>query len=371
MTRDCLILGAGPAGCAAAITLARSGAKPLLIDRHETPGDPLCGGFLSWRTGEQLASLGIDCAQLGAHKVDKLALFTPSGAATVALPRPAFGLSRHALDTAMRAAAMEAGAEFACDTIRKLAPGEATGRARKWRAESLFLASGKEDIRGHSRPRIARDPALGLRIRLPASAQRLALMQGQIELHLFKGGYAGIVLQEGGTANICLALRKSALTRAGNDPAQLLASIAQENAALAQRLGADWTGARIETIGAVPYGYIAQDTEHGLFRLGDQAAVIPSLAGEGIGLALASGVMAGQCWTDGGATAALHHQTQFARAAAGPVRRAAAIRRLAESPLGSRFALAAAHLAPGLLQWAARSTRIHGAASLAHRTSPA
>jgi hypothetical protein len=41
---------------------------------------------------------------------------------------------------------------------------------------------------------VANDPALGLRLRLPASAPRTALVEGQIELHLFAGGYAGIVL---------------------------------------------------------------------------------------------------------------------------------------------------------------------------------
>ena len=52
-----LILGAGPAGCAAAIALAQGGARPLLLDRSAEAGDALCGGFLSWRSAEQLAVL--------------------------------------------------------------------------------------------------------------------------------------------------------------------------------------------------------------------------------------------------------------------------------------------------------------------------
>ena len=371
LTAQPIILGGGPAGCAAAITLARAGTPPLLIDRDETPGDPICGGFLSWRTTEQLRLLGIDPFALGGHKVDTLALFTPAKTAHVALPRPAFGLSRHALDKAMRAAAIRDGAQFACDTVRALAPGEIQGRSRKWRAESIFLATGKEDVRGHSRPRTAKDPALGLRIRLPASPERDRLMAGQIELHLFRGGYAGIVLQEDGSANICLALRKSALTRGNSNPADLLAQLADENDALAARFGDDWRDARIETIGAVPYGWIAQNTEPGLFRLGDQAAVIPSLAGEGIGLALASGTMAARCWEKGGAGSASIYQQQFARAAQRPVRVAAVARRLAETPLGSRAAIIAAHVVPSLFQSMAKATRIDARASLARGHSPA
>ena len=52
-----LIAGGGPAGSAAAITLARGGQAPLVIERDRETGDALCGGFLSWRSLETLANL--------------------------------------------------------------------------------------------------------------------------------------------------------------------------------------------------------------------------------------------------------------------------------------------------------------------------
>src|SRR6478735_6535998 len=70
-----LILGAGPAGSAAAIALAQAGARPLLLDRDAEARDQLCGGFLSWRTAEQLRALGIHPAALGARTVERLAVF--------------------------------------------------------------------------------------------------------------------------------------------------------------------------------------------------------------------------------------------------------------------------------------------------------
>src|SRR5262249_11943500 len=54
-----LILGGGPAGAAAAIRLAEQGLRPLVIERNRETGDALCGGFLSWRTLESLARLGV------------------------------------------------------------------------------------------------------------------------------------------------------------------------------------------------------------------------------------------------------------------------------------------------------------------------
>ena len=372
---DPLILGAGPAGCAAAITLARGGAQPLLIDRSEQVGDPLCGGFLSWQTVRQLQSLGVDCAELGAHPVHRLRLFTDSLAQEMALPATAYGLSRHALDIALRSVAQAAGVKMEFDHITGIEPGAFTGTAigkkSQWQADSIFLATGKEDVRGETRPRLAADPAMGLRVRLPPSPDRNRLMSGAIELHLFKGGYAGIVLQEGGHANICLALRKSALTRAGNRPAALLAKIAEESQPFAERLGDDWRDAAIDTIGAVPYGWIAQDTTAGLFRIGDQAAVIPSLAGEGIGIALASGTIAANAWLSHGAQGASDYQQSFARAAWRPVKMAALARTLAESPLGAQIAARAVQLAPSFITAIASLSRIATPPALAHQRSAA
>ena len=356
--QDPLILGAGPAGCAAAIALARLGARPTLLDHAETVGDPLCGGFLSWRTLQQLDALGVVPLALGGHRVTHLRLFCGGREATTALPQVACGLSRHALDSALRATALGAGTEIAFDHIIAVEPGLARGRKQDWRAETLFLASGKHDVRGAARPRRAADPALGLRLRLAPTRQRAETLGGHIELHLFAGGYVGIVLQEDGSANVCLALRKSALARVGGSPQALFAKLVASAPALHARLGDDWTQARIETVGAVPYGWIARDTAAGLYRIGDQAAVIPSLAGEGIGLALASGQLAASRWLEQGPAGAATFQREFARKASRPVQVARLARVLAESPLGGALAIGATSKLPAAIHALARMSRI-------------
>ncbi|MEO6152380.1 MAG: FAD-dependent monooxygenase [Croceibacterium sp.] len=357
-----LVLGAGPAGCAAAIVLAEAGAAPTLLDRDTEVADALCGGFLSWRTAARLGSLGIDPATLGAHRVHTLALFAGRRTAAFALPAPGYGLSRRVLDTELRTRALGAGATLAIDTARGIEGDTVIGRKRDWRGDGLFLAAGKHDVRGHLRPRTARDPAVGLRLRLPPDAARQRLLGGRIELHLFAGGYAGIVVQEGGAANVCLAVRKS---RLAGDPAELLARLADENPALGERLGDDWRGVRCETIGAVPYGYLARETAAGLFRVGDQAAVIPSLAGEGIAIALTSGALAARAWLTGGPAAAPAFQRAFAALAQGPVRTAALAWHLAENRALARFGVALAGHVPPVVGWLMRATRLDAAGSLA------
>lgn len=353
-----LILGAGPAGSAAAIELARAGAAPILIDRGARASDPLCGGFLSWRTAAQLQELCVDCGDLGAHPVRELRLFAGAHGASVALPAAAFGLSRHTLDNALRARALEEGASLEVDTIRRIEGNVAHGEKREWAHETLFLASGKHDVRGKARPRNAKDPALGLRLRLSAGPELASLLEGAIEMHLFPGGYAGVVRQEAGSANICLALRKSVLAKAGGDPHDLLFMLANQHPQFARRLDHLSRETPIQTIGAVPYGWRARTSRAGLFRLGDQAAVIPSLAGEGISIALASGTMAARRWLECGPMAASGYQSAFAGRAAKPLRIAALARHLAETPGAQPFALWMARFVPALAGQLIERTRI-------------
>ncbi|WP_251566979.1 NAD(P)/FAD-dependent oxidoreductase [Erythrobacter sp. 3-20A1M] len=351
-----LILGAGPAGCAAAIVLARGGAEPVLIDRDERVGDALCGGFMSWRTAESLRGLGIDLPALGAHRVGRLRLFAGERQAEARLPATAFGLSRHAFDTALRQMALASGARLKIDRARGVAPGRIEGARREWRSDAIFLATGKHDVRGESRPRQGDDPALGLRIRLPGGKRLHDLLAGAIELHFFDGGYAGIVLQEDGSANVCLAVRKSLLAGAGGDPRTLLDRLAADYPAFAERMAGAPAGLPIDTIGSVPYGWIATETQPGLYRLGDQAAVIPSLAGEGMSIAIASGIAAGEAYLSG--RSAPQFQRGFARRSRRPVGAASLVWHLAENPTGALALATMAKLLPASAGLAMRLSRI-------------
>ncbi len=66
---DVLVVGAGPAGSAAAIHLARSGASVLLVDRARFPRDKPCGGGL---TGRALKHLPCTIDPVVEHVVDRM-----------------------------------------------------------------------------------------------------------------------------------------------------------------------------------------------------------------------------------------------------------------------------------------------------------
>ncbi len=355
-----LIVGGGPAGAAAAITLAREGEQPLLIERSRETGDAICGGFLSWRTLETLAKLGVEADALNPAPTTRVRLFAKERTAEAPLPRPARSVSRRTLDTVLIAAAQAAGAAIERGvTVRAIEETVRLDDGAELHPAALFLASGKHDIRGLARPAEARgnDPTLGLRVRIAAAPGLTRLVGDSIELHLFDRGYVGIALQEDGSGNVCMAVHRSRLNEAG-DPERLLSALGAECPALGERLGYRAGSEPIDAIANVPYGWRVREGRAGLFRLGDQAGVIPSLAGEGMGIALASGVAAAEAFARGGAEAAADWQVRFAYEIARPIGVARLIAGLGERPASAGALVTVAQLAPSLVDLAARLTRV-------------
>ena len=350
-----LIVGGGPAGAALAIGLARAGAPHLLVERTRETGDAICGGFLSWRTLDRLATLGVESDQLNRDRLTEVRLFARGRTATAALPRPALAVSRRRLDTLLLARAEQEGAAVERGVAVRAIEGRTarTADGAELAADTLFLASGKHDVRGLARPAEARgkDPTLGLRVRLPAASALTRLLAGAIELHLFPGGYAGLCLQEDGSANLCLAVHRSRLE--GGSPDALLARLGRDLPALGDRLAFADAAAPVDAIANVPYGWRAHDAPPGVVRLGDQAGVIPSLAGEGMGIAVASGIAAARDYARDPAMPGW--QPRFARRLARPIGVAGLVRRVAESRLAAPALVAAR---PALIDALARLTRV-------------
>ncbi|NBU77550.1 MAG: FAD-binding protein [Sphingomonadaceae bacterium] len=136
---DPIIIGAGPAGCAAAITLARGNRPALILERDTEVGDALCGGFVSWRTMATLKRLGIE---ITGHPITQLRVFAGTQVAEAPLPQMGHGLSRRAMDSALVAQAIASGAG--------IERGVAVRHIESVRAQSsaLFLATGKHDVKG-------------------------------------------------------------------------------------------------------------------------------------------------------------------------------------------------------------------------------
>jgi flavin-dependent dehydrogenase len=182
---------------------------------------------------------------------------------------------------------------------------------------------------------------------------------------LFDGGYAGLQPVEGGRLNLCLLVDGARFRSLGGWPA-LLAGLLREPG-LAPLADARALLARPLAISRVPYGHLARTSDDGLWRLGDQAAVIPSFCGDGMAIALESGRLAAAMLAAGGG--ASDYQRALLARTRRPVRLAMAALRMTRHPVGRMAALAGLAAVPGAIGLFARLTRVAdtGVAALPHQ----
>ena len=116
---DLVVVGAGPAGAAAALTAARGGARVALLDREAFPRDKPCGDLLGRAAVRQCGLLGLDLDALGGFRVRGVSFRTPTGRTVrgIALQGArhageAATLPRYHFDAALVGAAVEAGAKL-------------------------------------------------------------------------------------------------------------------------------------------------------------------------------------------------------------------------------------------------------------------
>lgn len=356
---EALVVGGGPAGAALAIRLARAGREVLLIEREAGPHDKVCGEFLSQGGVEQLRALGLDAEALGAHPIDRVRLLHGRRAIEAPLPFRALSLSRRVLDEALLDRAAAAGARVR----RGLRVTSVERRGAGWIAETaggeaveagaVFLATGKHDLRGHRRPPGLHGDLLGFKLHWRLGEAETEALGGAVELHLFAGGYAGLERVEDGIANLCLVVRRGVFRGDGDWPA-LLARLRRTPALGARLRGGAPLWPRPLAAAAIPYGHV-QRTSEGLWRLGDQAAVIPSFAGEGMALALNSAERAAEAYLAGDGAEAF--QAGWARAVGGRVQAATALSHALVHGWSQGLASGAAGLKPGLLSAVAGAAR--------------
>jgi menaquinone-9 beta-reductase len=118
---DIAVVGAGPAGAAAALAARRSSAQVVLLDADTFPRDKACGDGIAPYALDVLDALGVPSPVDGFPPVPVLRLVSPRGAVVARrADRPAYTVPRRVFDNRLVTAAVAAGVELRQHRVRRV-----------------------------------------------------------------------------------------------------------------------------------------------------------------------------------------------------------------------------------------------------------
>jgi menaquinone-9 beta-reductase len=365
---EALIIGGGPAGAALGIMLAQSGRAVEIIEQTASMHDKVCGEFLSWEAVTYIAQLGIDLRALGAVPINRMRLASRQCIADCELPFPAMSITRRRLDEALLSAAARAGAVVLrgrrVESLQRsgsIWTALLTGGITRC-APAAFLATGKHDLGGHRRPPGKQNDLIAFKMYIRLSPAVQQALRGRIDLILFPGGYAGMQLNEDNEANLCMVVNRRTLHSCRYEWPRLLERICHSSPYLARQLqAAEALLPKPLALSSIPYGLLPTDSPSGLWRLGDQAAVIPSFSGDGMAIAFHSAQVAAEIYLRGGSARELTARLQ--KELSRSVHFATLLSRLM---IGAPWLSFVVRLWPSLLRGFASQTRVPRNAMLSH-----
>ena len=294
MNYDVAVVGGGIAGGSAAIRLARLGYAVLVLEKEREATHKICGEFLSGECQPLLREMGLDLDMLQATEIRTLVLAVEQTEMQMGLPFVGRGISRKILDEGLLSLAAQHGADVRRGVMVKGFKQRSNGTEIETSegpnsAKNIFWAIGKTEMRSVLQRRGIDENFVGFKRHLRLPRDLAESVRGRVELHLFRGGYAGLSEIEDEFFNFCFIMNKRQVKSLGQNWRKITDHQSLKNIRLMEVFaGAQWEWPRPLTIGHIPYGYVYENTLPEYFVIGDQFAVIPSLTGDGMAMSLYS-----------------------------------------------------------------------------------
>ncbi|MDX1615690.1 MAG: NAD(P)/FAD-dependent oxidoreductase [Candidatus Promineifilaceae bacterium] len=318
MNREVIVVGAGPAGSATAMALARQGHDVLLLDRQSFPRDKVCGDAVPSGAVEILYSLGMKerIAEADFYPVHHLLLSSPreyvletpleegaGGANAYVVPRLKF-------DALLQEHAVDSGAEFLQGHVKEpiVEDGRVTGvRARlngqmqELRGQLVIGADGvTSSIARALRPEKHEDQHRAVALR--AYVENMDLLPHEVEFYLYKEilpGYAWIFPTAENEANIGLGMRLDKY-RDMDESLEDILEVFMDMPAIRKRVRSD---TKLRDVATWQLNFGSQNDIRrafdGALLVGDAAGMINPLTGGGIHNSLQAAILAAQVAHEG------------------------------------------------------------------------
>jgi menaquinone-9 beta-reductase len=293
---DLAIIGGGPAGCAAAIVAARRGARVLLLERSRFPRHKVCGEFVSAESLGLLADLlSSDFQHLksDAPRIAETRIFVDGTTLRAGINPPAASIARFDLDSALWNSCIEGGIECRAETTVRSVEGAGPFRivtdSRVFESKALINASGRWSrfTSPAVRARSGKQKSVGIKAHFNEPPVCLS-----VDLYFFKGGYCGV--QPVAAANNRFGMRINACAMVRADVANTMPDVLKQHPVLFER-SRSWTSVT-ESVSTSPLVFHEPEpVQDAMLQIGDAAAFVDPFVGDGISLALRSGVLAAEC----------------------------------------------------------------------------
>jgi len=299
MIYDLIVIGGGPAGCAAAITAARTGASALLVERGRFPRHKVCGEFVSAESLDLLQNLLAPAHEALITKAPRIArsrIFVDAAELEAEITPPAASITRFDLDAALWDSCAHAGVECRADcavqSVEGAGPFRVTMRSESFEARTLINATGRwSNLTSQAtRAGVTKDRWIGVKAHFREVAAPLS-----VDLYFFEGGYCGVQPIPPSSQNGAMDVNACAMVRA--DVATDLTEVLTLHRALRER-SQNWLPLMDPVTTSPLVFHPPEPVQNGMLQVGDAATFVDPFIGDGISLALRSGDLAGKCLAD-------------------------------------------------------------------------
>jgi flavin-dependent dehydrogenase len=295
---DVIVGGGGPAGATAAAFCAQRGLRVALFEHARFPRHKVCGDVINpncWPVLERLGVAG-KIRALPHHEIDGALFATMSTqAVTIPLRAATIAIRRSLFDAALLQHAQACGVQvFEGETVHGITADKhvVTSNGRHLAIKGIIGAEGRHSVTAQKAGLVRWRRGHNGHIAFQSHFRAPHGLDNRVQLHLFRGGYCGVVRVDTDRANLCIVTDPQGVRSGGNCEALFERTV--------------WQNPRFRDLGISPEPLESLRSAHplqapmnvparnGVFLTGDALRVMEPFTGQGIFFALRTAELASE-----------------------------------------------------------------------------